>query len=122
MGLFDKKSIPRFSSRADAFAYMLGVQLEKGREPMEAAKTADEFATVFVRNMGLPSAIEPPKEGVDKYMEIADKVMDYCEKHPMAVDMVTGVATFVLGAFAGKTIEKNSQEVKVEPIDFDKID
>lgn len=119
MGWFDKKEVPRFSSRQDAFAYMLSIQLERGKEPMEAAKQADEFADIFAKNMGLPE--EPAKEGVDKYIAMVDKVACYCEQHPRALDFITGALTFVVGAFAGKKIEQASEPPK-EPIDFDKID
>lgn len=122
MGLFDKKGFPKFGSRSEAFAYMLAIQVEKGKDPMEAAKQADEFATIFARNMGLPQSIEPPKEGIDKYIEMVDKVTCYCEQHPRALDFVTGALTFVVGAFAGKQIEKSSEPTQREPIDFDKID
>lgn len=123
MGWFDKKEVPRFSSRQDAFAYMLAYQLDKGKDPMDAAKQADEFAGIFAKNMGLPQEVEPSKEGIDKYIAVVDKVACYCEQHPRTVDFVTGALTFVVGAFAGKKIEQASEpKPPGEPIDFDKID
>jgi hypothetical protein len=115
-----------FSSRAEAFAYMLRLQLEKRVEPMEAAEKANAFADIFASNMGLPVSVEPPAEGVDRYLQHIDKVVCYLDQHPKAVDMVVGVATFLLGAFAGKSAEQAAESAAPtpprEPIDFDSLD
>lgn len=115
-----------FASRAEAFGYMLRVQLDKKVEPMEAAEKANAFADIFATNMGLPTSLEPPAEGVDRYLQHIDKVVSYCDQHPKAVDMVVGVTTFVLGAIAGRGAEQASEQATQpqpqEPIDFDKLD
>ena len=37
--------------------------------------------------------------------------------------MITGVATFIVGAVAGKKADNNTKEIpNIEPIDFDNID
>lgn len=113
----------KFASRSDAFAYMLAYLIERGSEPMEAAEKADSFASIFAKNMGLPEKIEPPKDGVEKYLHSIDKVVTYCDQHPKAIDMITGVATFIVGAVAGKKADSNTKEIpNIEPIDFDNID
>lgn len=112
----------KFATRAEAFAYMLAYQVEKGSEPMEAAEKADVFASIFAKNMGIPEKIEPPPEGIEKYIQSVDKVVCYCEQHPKAVDMITGVASFLAGFIGGKKVEQAEQMPKTEPLDFDKID
>ena len=114
-----------FSTRAEAFAYMLSYQLnEKKADPMEAANNANEFADIFAKNMGIPTIVEPPPQGVDKIIKSVDKVMCYCEEHPKAVDYLVGAVTFAAGLFTGKAVEDHNLPPKPqpEPIDFDKID
>ena len=114
-----------FSTRAEAFAYMLNYQLtEKKADPMEAAKNANEFADISAKNMGIPTIVEPPPQGVDKIIKSVDKVMCYCEEHPKAVDYLVGAVTFAAGLFTQKTLDNNNTPTKPqqEPIDFDKID
>ena len=113
-----------FSTRAEAFAYMLSYQLtERKADPMEAAKNANEFADIFAKNMGIPTIVEPPPQGVDKIIKSVDKVMCYCEEHPKAVDYLVGAVTFAAGLFTQKTLDNNTPtKPQQEPIDFDKID
>ena len=127
MALFSKKEVqqPTFASRADAFAYMLAFQLDKNEDPMEAAVKANEFAEIYAKNMGLPQKIEPPVNGVDKYIQMAEKVGDYCEKHPKAANILVGAATFFAGIIAGKKVDNEptpTQNIIAEPIDFNKLD
>lgn len=118
----DKKEIPMFASRSEAFAYMLAYQVEeKHADPMEAAQRANEFADIFAKNTGLPQTIEPQKQGVDKYIDNINKVVCYCEEHPRVIEFITGAATFAVGLFAGKKIEEKEMP-KAEPIDFDNVE
>lgn len=124
MGVFskDKKEIPTFLSRTEAFAYMLAYQVEeKHADPMEAAQRANEFADIFAKNTGLKQSVEPKKEGVDKYIDNINKVVCYCEEHPRVIDFVAGAATFAVGLFTGKKIEEKEMP-KAEPIDFDNVE
>lgn len=100
-----KAELPPMKTRADAFAYMLTEQLNGGAEPMEAAKRADEFASIFARNMGLPD--QPAPEGVEKYLQMAEKAADYCDRHPKVVEFVTGALTATVGIFAGNKLAKD---------------
>lgn len=123
---FSKKEIPKleFNSRSEAFTYMLAYMLEeRGAEPMEAAQKANEFAELFAMNLGIPATVEPPVQGVEKYLQMAEKISDYCDRHPKAVEMVAGAATFLAGLVAGKQISEPTAPVpKIEPIDFNNID
>ena len=126
--MFTKKEEARpmsFSTRAEAFAYMLSYQLnERKADPMESAQKANEFADIFAKNMGIPTIVEPPPQGVDKIIKSVDKVMCYCEEHPKAVDYLVGAVTFFAGLVTQKKLEDNNPPPKPqqEPIDFDKID
>ena len=102
-----KTELPPMKTRADAFAYMLTAQLDDGVEPMEAAKRADEFASIFAKNMGLPD--QPTPEGVEKYLQMAEKAADYCDRHPKVVEFVTGALTAAVGIFAGNKLAKDDQ-------------
>lgn len=123
---FEKKASfkdMQFSTRAEAFAYMLNYQLEnKNAEPMEAAKKANEFADIFSTNIGLPGRIEPQPQGLDKYLQMADKVVCYCDEHPRILEFLSGAATFAVGLFTGKKVASPVPMPPVEKIDFDKID
>ena len=127
MALFGKRDVGRlvFGSRAEAFAYMLAYQVEeKHAEPMEAAQKANEFADIYASNMGLPAKIELPKDGVEKYIQMAEKIGSYCEQHPRAIEFLTGAVTFAAGLFTGKTVEQTSHVTVIpsEKIDFNEID
>lgn len=101
-----KTELPVMKTRADAFAYMLNSQLDDGTEPMEAAKRADEFASIFARNMGLP---DKTAEGIEKYLEMAEKTATFCDQHPQVVEFITGALTAAVGIFAGNKLAKDDQ-------------
>lgn len=126
MALFTKKEVqqPTFASRADAFTYMLAYQMDKNEDPMVAAAKANEFAEIYAKNMGLPQRIEPPANGVDKYIQMAEKVGNYCDKHPKAAELLVGAATFFAGIIAGKKIDNEvapTPNLIAEPIDFNNL-
>lgn len=113
-----------FSSRAEAFGYMLSYQIGKGADPLEASKRANEFAELFAQNMGIPMTIEPQPQGVDKYLSMATKIADYIEAHPKIVEYGIPAITFVAGLFTGKKAEQIEQRPDVPPqenIDFENI-
>jgi hypothetical protein len=114
----------KFSTRAEAFAYMLAYQMERNVDPMEAAKRAGEFAELYATNMGLPDKATPPLEGVDKYLQQIDKISCYCEQHPKTVDVLIGAASFLGGLVTAKAVASTPQPVvsmQQEPIDFDSV-
>lgn len=113
-----------FGTRAEAFAYMLNYQLnEKKADPMEAAERANGFAEIFAQNMGIPTNMEPPPQGVDRVIRSVDKVMCYCEEHPKVVDYLVGAFTFAAGLITQKKLDEPPVIREQHPaIDFDKID
>ena len=115
-----KAELPPIKTRADAFAYMLTEQLNIGAEPMEAAKRADEFANIFAKNMGLPD--QPSPEGVEKYLHMAEKAADYCDRHPKVVEFITGALTATVGIFAGNKLSKDEPSAPPpQPIDMENL-
>jgi hypothetical protein len=119
------QQVPSFSSRAEAFSYMLSRCLEQGDEPMRAAEKADTFANLFASNMGLPTSSVPPPEGMDKYLGYLQKASTFCEEHPKAVELVVGVVSFLAGSFVGRKAEQDDErphEPQHPPIDFSAID
>lgn len=126
MSVFSKKKQfdTQFKTRAEAFNAMLAYLIEdKNIEPLEAARQANEFATLFADNMGIPTKIEPELKGVDKYISIAEKIGNYVQNNPKVVELALGGITFIAGLFTGKKVEEHEQkeEEKKEPIDFDNI-
>lgn len=123
---FNKKPAEtvKFSTRADAFAYMLAYQMERNADPMEAAKHAGEFAEIYASNMGLPDKSAPPPEGVDKYLQQIDKISCYCEQHPKTVDVLIGAVSFLGGLVTARglsTPPSPPHPMPQEPIDFDNV-
>lgn len=128
MGFFDKKQVAEirsdFSSRADAFAYMLNYMItEKKSDPMTAAEKANDFAEIFAKNLGLPEKIEPPKTGIKKYLSMADDISKWVAENPKIVEYGIPVLTGLFGLFVGKKVEQAEEKHQApqEPIDFDKL-
>lgn len=122
---FNKKpsDAVKFTTRAEAFAYMLAYQMERHADPMEAAKCAGEFAEIYASNMGLPDKVAPPPEGVDKYLQQIDKISYYCEQHPKTVDVLIGAASFLGGLVTARAVvpSPTPPPMPSEPIDFDNV-
>jgi hypothetical protein len=122
-GTKEKVSMPNFSTRAEAFAYMLQLQLADGVEPMAASKKADEFAEVFARNMQLPEYVEPEPQGLDKALATIDKVSEWIDAHPKAVELVVPTITFIAGLFTAKaTTSSPPPIIHHDPIDFNNVE
>ena len=115
--------LPKFSTRGEAFAYMLQAQLSEGVEAMAAAKKADEFATIFAKNMQLPEKVEPQPKGVDKILASIDKVSVWVDAHPKVVEMIVPTVTFIAGLFTAKAAAPPPSPHKEnnEPIDFENV-
>ena len=113
--------VPKFSSRAEAFAFMLDRQLSEGVEPMRAAQSADAFADIFAKNMQLSELVEPEPKGVDKALATIDKVSIWIDAHPKVVEMVIPTLTFVAGLFAAKPAVPPPPPIEQPPIDFENV-
>lgn len=101
---------------------------EKKREPMEAAKEANEFAEIFAVNMGLPTKIEPERKGYDKAVYYVKETVKLVKENPEIVNIVVPAVTFIAGLFTGKSTVANNQQHEQpqvqpnhEPINFDEV-
>lgn len=118
-----QEKLPAFTTRGEAFAYMLQQQLAAGVEAMAAAKKADEFADIFAKNMQLPERVEPQPKGIDKFLTSIDKVSVWVDAHPKIVEMIVPTVTFIAGLFTAKaTAPAPPPHVNNEPIDFENIE
>ena len=118
-----QEPLPAFTTRGEAFAYMLQQQLNDGVEAMAAAKKADEFAEIFAKNMQLPEKVEPQPKGIDKVLMSIDKVSVWVDKHPKVVEMLVPTVTFIAGLFTAKAAAPAPpSQPQNEPIDFDNIE
>ena len=102
---------------------MLQAQLSEGVEAMAAAKKADEFATIFAKNMQLPEKVEPQPKGVDKILASIDKVSVWVDAHPKVVEMIVPTVTFIAGLFTAKAAAPPapSRQENCDPIDFENV-
>ena len=138
MNLFNykKKSSfdTRFHSRSEAFNSMLAYLIEeKGLQPMEAAKQANEFAEIFATNMGLPTNVEPERKGFDKAVYYLKETVTVIKENPEITQYGVPILTFLVGLLTGKKVEgapvesvqqyaPPTEQTQQEHIDFDKID
>lgn len=117
-----QEHLPVFTTRSEAFSYMLQQQLQDGVEAMTAAKKADEFADIFAKNMQLPEKVEPQPKGIDKVLMSIDKVSVWVDAHPKIVEMIVPTVTFLAGLFTAKAVAPAPPQHNNEPIDFDNIE
>lgn len=119
-----QEQLPVFTTRGEAFAYMLQQQLNDGVEAMVAAEKANAFAEIFARNMQLPEKVEPQPKGIDKVLMSIDKVSVWVDQHPKVVEMIVPTVTFIAGLFTAKaaTSAPPPAPTQNEPIDFNTID
>lgn len=118
----------KFRSREEAFSAMLAYLIEEEKkEPMLAAKEANEFAEIFAVNMGLPTKVEPERKGYEKVMYYVKETTTMIKENPEIVNLLVPAATFIAGLFTGKKVEQNTeqqaqpQQPAQPPIDFDNV-
>jgi hypothetical protein len=121
-----REPLPVFTTRGEAFTWMLQQELCDGVEAMAAAKRADEFADIFAKNMQLPAKVEPEPKGVDAALATIDKVSVWVDAHPKVVEMIIPTITFIAGLVTANNVPPAQPAAPIlphnEPIDFDKID
>lgn len=127
MGLFDKdkKQVPTFTSRAEAFNYMFAERVAQGADMMEAAKQANDFADILAENLGLPPTPPKPQDGVEKVVGYIKKVAQVKQENPEIWELITGAAGGLISGFALLTSPRAAQpsapQAEVESIDFEKL-
>jgi hypothetical protein len=115
------KEIPVFTSRSEAFDYMMSYLVRDGKDMMEAAEQASKFADIIATNKKLPDT--PPKQlsGLDQGIAYVKQLASLKKENPEVWDMVTGALGGVIGGFTGGgsvSIEEPTQAV----IDFDNLE
>lgn len=127
MGLFDKerKGVPAFTSRADAFNYMFAEQVGRGLGMMEAAEQANKFADIITTNQALPPAPPKPQNGIEKAVGYIKLVAQLKQDNPEVWELLTGAVGGLVSGFALLTSRPNPQSITPQPqredIDFDNL-
>ena len=121
MGLFrNGKIIPTFSSRAEAFDFMLTERVAKGDDYCEAVEKADKFADIITKNKKLPATTPKPKNAIEQTVCYIEQVTAIKREHPEVWDLVIGGIGGLLGGIVAKK-DADVEEVKLAEIDFDNL-
>jgi hypothetical protein len=111
--------IPTFTSRAEAFDYMLTTLVGKGEDIMTAAEKAEAFADIVCRNRALP---DKPKTFVQQCVGALKEVSEVKREYPEMWEIVSGVLGGVVGVLAGSKAAKGAHDDSpVQPLDFDNM-
>jgi hypothetical protein len=111
--------IPTFTSRAEAFDYMLTTLVGKGEDIMTAAEKAEAFADIVCRNRALP---DKPKTFVQQCVGALKEVSEVKREYPEMWEIVSGVLGGVVGVLAGSKASKETHDDSpVQPLDFDNM-
>lgn len=117
-----KKQIPDFSSRSQAFDYMFSYLAEKGEDLMTAARKADDFASVVARNKGIPDECPKPQTMMEKVVGYGKQIVTIKKDYPEVWDLAVGAIGGVIGAFVGvKATDESSSDDQPKEIDFDNL-
>lgn len=122
MGLFDRtiKTVPSFTSRSEAFDYLLASLVADGVPIEEAANRANTFAEVVAKNKKLPQVPEKPKTTIEQGITVIQQVASVKRDYPEVWDLVTGALGGLIGGFAGASVA-TAEEPQREEIDFENL-
>ena len=125
MGLFaNKRTVPTFLSREQAFDYRFSELVSNGMDVAEAAEKANTFAEIIATNKGLPSTLPKPQNGIEKAVSYVNQIVVFKRENPEAWDLVTGA---VGGLFSGFALLTSSGKPSPPPpppteqIDFENL-
>ena len=128
MGIFfsEKRTLPTFQSREQAFDYMFAERVDKGDDMMVAAELANKFADIVTMNKGLPTNTPKPQNGVAKAVGIVKQILVIKQESPEVWDLVTGAAG---GLISGLTLLASRKDpppppatAEAEKINFDELE
>jgi hypothetical protein len=128
MGIFfcEKRTLPTFQSRAQAFDYLFADLVDKGEDMMTAAEQANKFADIISLNKGLPAALPPPQNSIEKAVGYVKQILVLKQENPEVWDLVAGAAG---GLISGLTLlaSRNSPPAppsveREEKINFDELE
>ena len=86
-----------------------------------AAKEASEFAEIVSTNLQLPAAPPKPMNGIDTCLAYAKQISAIKRENPDVWEMLTGIASGVIGGFAGGSVVAIT-EPTTESIDFENLE
>lgn len=126
MGLFsDRKQVPAFTSRAEAFDYLFAELVNKGVDMMEAAEKANAFADIISTNKGLPPTPPKPQNGIEKAVGYVRQIATLKQENPEVWELLTGAIGGLFSGFAVLTSPRQSPQMEspsaVEEIDFETL-
>lgn len=122
MGLFrNGKILPTFTSRAEAFDFMLAERVAKGDDYCEAVEKADKFADIIAKNKKLPATPPKPKNAIEQTVCYIEQVASVKREHPEVWDLVIGGISGLLGGFVVSKEAHLTDELVPAEIDFDNI-
>lgn len=128
MGLFfsEKRTLPTFQSREQAFDYMFADLVDRGEDMMVAAEKANKFADIITMNKGLPTNTPQPQSGVAKAVGFVKQILIIKQESPEVWDLVTGAAG---GLISGLTLLASRKDPLPPPdangaekINFDELE
>lgn len=111
----DKKQVPTFRSRAEAFDYMFAEMCDRGAELSDAAKRADEFADIIAKNRALPDAPEKQKNMIETCVGYLQQITVIKRDHPEVWSLAAGALGGLIGAVAGTKANVNEEEEQLPP-------
>lgn len=113
----EERQIPAFSTRSDAFDYLMTELVCEGVDVEEAAQRAAAFADIVAKNKGLPDLPEKPKSTIEKGVGYLQQVLVIKKEHPEIWELLAGIAGGAIGAFVGvKNVDPPAE--MPEPLDF----
>lgn len=123
MGLFDKEriAVPSFTSRSEAFDYLMAKLVSDGVSVEEAANRANAFAEIVAKNKKLPPAPEKPKNTIEQGVAFIQQIAVVRRDYPEVWDIVTGAVGGLIGGFAGASVATSQCANEKEEIDFEKL-
>lgn len=128
MGVFwdkDKKPVPTFTSRSEAFNYMFAEKVGSGFGMMEAAELANKFADIITTNQGLPPIPPKPMNGIERAVGYIKMVAAVKQENPEVWELITGAAGGLISGFALLTSPSGNQPTPAQPpreeINFDEL-
>jgi hypothetical protein len=125
MGIFsDKKQVPSFLSREQAFDYRFAELVDKGVDVAEAAEKANHFADIIATNKGLPATLPKPQNGIEKAVGYVNQIVVFKKENPEAWDLLTGAVGGLFSGFALLTTTGSKPAPppqNLEKINFDEL-